>query len=92
MVATLARAKGISHSALAVAVNIHRNRLADKIAGRRSFTEQEILDLAAYFEVDPGRLFEDPMELLGIGSIGRPRMSSVQSPSAEFGSYPHKSG
>lgn len=38
-------------------------------------------------------LLELPLaELLGFGSIEPPLMSSLQSPSAEFGSYPHKSG
>lgn len=68
MVATLARARGESISKLALAVEIHRNRLADKIAGRRLFTEDEILALAAHFGVPPGRLFDDPLELLGATS------------------------
>lgn len=66
MVATLARAQGITYGDLAVKVGIHRNRLGDKIAGRRAFREQEIIALADFFGVSPGHLFEDPLELLGV--------------------------
>lgn len=68
MVATLARANGTSFSALALELGMHRNRLADKIAGRRPFQEGEILALAEFFGVPPGRLFDDPRQLLGITS------------------------
>lgn len=47
-------------------LGIHRNSLAEKIAGRRPFLEDEILALAAYFDIPPGRLFEDPAALLGV--------------------------
>lgn len=53
-------------SEVARATGIHRNRLADKVAGRRDFTEPEILGLAGYFGVEPGHLFQDPLELLGV--------------------------
>lgn len=66
MVATLARAKGVTVVALAGELGMHRNRLQDKIAGRRDFSESEIRRIAAYFGVTPGQLFEDPLELLGI--------------------------
>jgi len=66
MVATLARAQGITYGELAIKVGIHRNRLGDKIAGRRAFREQEIIALADFFGVSPGHLFEDPRELLGV--------------------------
>lgn len=68
MVATLARAKGYPLGALAGAVGIHRNRLSDKIAGRVAFTEGDILRLAEALGVPPARLFEDPLELLGVRS------------------------
>lgn len=68
MVATLARARGISTSELAGRIGIHRNRLADKIAGRQPFRESEIVGLAEALGVDPGRLFGDPVELLTGGS------------------------
>lgn len=65
MVATLIRARNETVAAVAAATGIHRNRLADKIAGRRKFSEEEILTLASHFNISPGRLFEDPLELLG---------------------------
>lgn len=68
MVATLARARGLTTSALAEAIGIHRNRMADKIAGRQPFREQEILALAELLDVPPGRLFDDPVALLTGGS------------------------
>lgn len=87
MVATLARARGLTVTALAQAVGLHRNRLADKIAGRQSFTETDILVLADHLGVDPGRLFEDPLELLGVS----PALSGRR-PSAGSGSSPRRSG
>lgn len=68
MVATLARAKGLSLGAFASAMGMHRNRLAARIAGRQEFSEREIRKAAEILGVTPGRLFEDPLELLGIGS------------------------
>ena len=68
MVATLARARGVTIVDLAAALGMHRNRLADKIAGRRDWREHEILAVAAFFDVEPGRLFADPMVLLTGGS------------------------
>lgn len=68
MVATLCRARGVTSGALAADTGIHRNRLADKIAGRREFSESEIRRIADFFGIAPGRLFEDPLELLGIGT------------------------
>lgn len=70
MVATLARARGLSTSALGAAIGVHRNRMADKIAGRNPFKESEILALAELLGVPPARLFEDPLELLGVVSGG----------------------
>lgn len=68
MVATLARARGMTTSDLALATGIHRNRLADKIAGRRAFTEGEIVGLADVLGVPPSKLFDDPLALLTGGS------------------------
>lgn len=70
MVATLARARGITTAALGAAIGIHRNRMADKIAGRNPFKESEILALAELLGVPPARLFEDPLELLGVTTSG----------------------
>lgn len=67
MVATLARAKGLSVGAFASAMGMHRNRLAARIAGRQEFSEREIRKAAEILGVTPGQLFEDPLELLGIG-------------------------
>lgn len=69
MVATLAKARGFTSSALAAEIGVHRNRLADKIAGRVPFTETDILKLAEVLDIPPGRLFEDPLELLGVGPV-----------------------
>jgi transcriptional regulator with XRE-family HTH domain len=66
MISTLARARGVTQSDLAIELGIHRNRLADKIAGRVDFKESEIVAAARYFGVEPGRLFEDPLKLLGV--------------------------
>jgi hypothetical protein len=66
MVATIARAKGIPLVTIAADLDIHRNRLADKIAGRHAFKEQDIVALADYLGVPVGRLFDDPAELLGV--------------------------
>jgi transcriptional regulator with XRE-family HTH domain len=68
MVVTLASARGFSTSELAKRIGIHRNRLADKIAGRQPFRESEILALAAALGVSPGQLFGDPVALLTGGS------------------------
>lgn len=70
MVATLARARGITTAALGAAIGVHRNRMADKIAGRNPFKESEILALADLLGVPPARLFEDPLELLGVTTSG----------------------
>jgi len=64
MVATLARAEGYTITQLAEKIGIHRNRLSDKIAGRMAFTEQDMLRLADALDVEPGRLFADPLALL----------------------------
>lgn len=66
MVAALLRVTGRTTIEAAAALGIHRNSLSDKIRGRRAFTEDDILTLAGYFDVPPGRLFEDPAELLGV--------------------------
>lgn len=66
MVATLMRARGMTIGQLAEEVGIHRNRLGDKIAGRMAFREDDILALSNALGVPPGRLFDDPLELLGI--------------------------
>lgn len=66
MVATLIRARNETITSVAAMTGIHRNRLADKIAGRRAFTEPEIIALASHFDIPPGRLFDDPLELLGV--------------------------
>lgn len=70
MVATLARARGITTAALGAAIGVHRNRMADKIAGRNPFKESEILAQADLLGVPPARLFEDPLELLGVTTSG----------------------
>lgn len=64
MIANLARAHGLTIGQVAEALGIHRNRLADKIAGRLPFRESEILAAAKLFGVEPGQLFEDPLALL----------------------------
>lgn len=69
MVATLAKAQGLTYGDLAAKLGMHRNRLGDKIAGRRAFREQEIIALADFFGVSPGHLFEDPLVLLGIDPV-----------------------
>jgi hypothetical protein len=66
MVATLAKAAGIAMGTVATALDMHRNTLAEKMAGRRPFTEDEIVVLAQLLGTTPGRLFEDPRELLGL--------------------------
>lgn len=66
MVAALLKVTGKTTLEGAALLGMHRNSLADKIAGRRAFTEDEIVTLAAYFDVPPGRLFEDPAALLGV--------------------------
>ncbi len=66
MVAALIRVTGRTITDAAAHLGIHRNSLADKIAGRRPFTEDEILALAGFFEVTPAQLFEDPRQLLGV--------------------------
>lgn len=66
MISTLARARGLTMGQVAEELGIHRNRLADKIAGRQPFRESEILAAAELFGVAPGRLFDDPLELLGV--------------------------
>lgn len=66
MIATLARARGMSIAQLAGELGVHRNRLADKIAGRQPFKESEIVAAARFFGVPPGQLFQDPLELLGV--------------------------
>lgn len=68
MVATLARAKGVTLGQVADHLGIHRNRLTDKISGRQHFRESDILALADYFGVAPGQLFGDPVALLTGGS------------------------
>lgn len=68
MIATLARAHGLTRGQVAAAIGIHPNRLADKIAGRQAFREDEILAAAELFGVTPGRLFGDPVALLTGGS------------------------
>lgn len=70
MVATLARAKGVTLGEVAGVLGIHRNRLTDKINGRQHFRESDIVTLADYFGVDPGRLFGDPVALLTGGTSG----------------------
>lgn len=70
MVATLARARGLSTTQLGERIGVHRNRMADKIGGRSPFKEQEILALAELLGVPPARLFEDPLELLGVTTSG----------------------
>jgi transcriptional regulator with XRE-family HTH domain len=65
MVVTLAKATGVTMATVAATLNMHRNTLAEKLAGRRPFTEDEIVLLARLFQVPPGRLFDDPLELLG---------------------------
>jgi transcriptional regulator with XRE-family HTH domain len=69
MVSALATAQRLSVKALAERAGIHRNRLYDKIAGRQAFTEQDILRLAAELNVPAGRLFEDPLQLLGAAPL-----------------------
>lgn len=64
MVATLARAKGVTLGQVADHLGIHRNRLTDKINGRMHFRESDIVALADYFDVPPGRLFGNPLALL----------------------------
>lgn len=64
MIATLARAHELTIGEVADELGIHRNRLADKIAGRQPFRESEIIAAAELFGVEPGRLFEDPLALL----------------------------
>lgn len=66
MITTLARAHGVTLGQVADELGIHRNRLADKIAGRQPFRESEIIAAAAFFGVTPGQLFQDPLELLGV--------------------------
>lgn len=66
MVSAIAAAMKMTQTELAQRAQIHRNRLADKIAGRREFTESEILRLAEALGVPPARLFENPLELLGV--------------------------
>lgn len=70
MIATLTRAHGLTRGQVAAALGVHPNRLADKIAGRQPFRESEILAAAELFRVPPGRLFEDPLELLGVTTSG----------------------
>ena len=64
MVAAMLRATGRTTTEAATILGVHRNSLAEKIAGRRPFTEEEIITLAGYFGVAPGQLFNDPVELL----------------------------
>ena len=92
MVAAMARARGVSTTELAAEIGMHRNRLADKIAGRRDWREREIQAAADYFGVEPGHLFENPLELLGIGSIAHPRIAAGPRPAAESDSSPSKFG
>jgi transcriptional regulator with XRE-family HTH domain len=68
MVGTLARAKGLSIGAFAAAMGMHRNRLTARITGRQEFSEREIRRAAKILGVTPGRLFEDPLELLGVST------------------------
>jgi len=69
MITTLAAAQNIQLGDVAARLGIHRNRLTDKIAGRQAFRESEILAAAAFLGVPPGRLFDDPLELLGVTSV-----------------------
>lgn len=67
MVTTLARAQGVTLGEIADLLGVHRNALTAKLKGRRQFKEAEIIALAEFFGVSPGHLFEDPLELLGVG-------------------------
>ena len=66
MVLALAKVANLSLGEVATHLDLHRNSLAEKVAGRRPFTEDEIVALAELFGVTPGRMFDDPAELLGI--------------------------
>lgn len=66
MVVTLARARRITLGQIAERIGVHRNSLTEKIAGRSPFTEDEIILMAEVLGVRPARLFEDPLELLGL--------------------------
>lgn len=66
MIAAIAAAKGVTHAELAELVGVHRNRFSDKLRGKAPFREAEIVTLAEFFGVNPGQLFQDPLELLGV--------------------------
>jgi lambda repressor-like predicted transcriptional regulator len=66
MVITLAKVKGVTLGELADHIGTHRNSLTEKVARRRPFDEDEIILAAEKLGVPPGKLFEDPYELLGI--------------------------
>lgn len=68
MIAALAAAKGVNYAEMAAYLGVHRNRFSDKVKGKLPFKEAEIMALAAYFDVSPGTLFEDPVALLTGGS------------------------
>lgn len=90
MVSALASAHGIQHIEMAAELGIHRNSLSEKVAGKRRFTDEEIVRLAEMLGVPPGRLFDDPVEMLG--ATEPRRRSSGRSPSAGSGSSPRRSG
>lgn len=85
MVLTLARAMGVPTMRVAEVLGMHRNRLYDKVNGRIKFTEQEIIALAEFFGVEPGHLFKDPRDLLGVGA-------APAQPSATVGLAPWRLG
>jgi transcriptional regulator with XRE-family HTH domain len=73
---------------MAEVLRLTRPAVTLKLRGQRRFTVAELFELAAYFGVDPQVFFEDPKELVS----GRSRMSFSQSPSAESGWSPRRSG
>ena len=92
MVLTLARAMGVPTLRVAEVIGIHRNRLYDKVNGRIKFTEQEIIALAEFFGVPPGRLFEDPRDLLGVGAAPAAPSATVGLPPWRLEQLPRSEG
>lgn len=88
VVKVLGKAAGVPMTRVAQDLGLSYTGLNARLAGDTSFSAAEVRALAEYFEVDPGVFFEDPVDLVS----GRPRTSSVRSPSVGSGSSPRKSG
>lgn len=56
----LMRSNGLGQSALAAAVGIAQSTVSAVLAGSRSLTKRQVIDLAAFFHVPPAAFLPDP--------------------------------